>query len=268
LRFGLLSSLLSVWLTVLPRATARAEAPPSQTRLDLRFAAGVASVRENLLTPLAATGPAVELATRFAWSALRLRVEADARLGLAALFDRLGEGSPTAHHELGVAVLARRPVDAALDAGLSFGGVARLASDVTYFEPWDDAHAYWLAVASLGPAVRYARALPNGRWLVARADVTLVALASRPPARRLNKQDAQNHVSYYFDRLGQDPSWVAPWGLQQGRAELALCSATAEGRAEHGRWTFGAEVRFSRAAEPRPYDNLYYGLFFGWGTGG
>jgi hypothetical protein len=246
MRFGRYLTLLSLCL-----AGARPRAAPAAQTLELRPSAGVASVRDDVLVPLAFTGPALELDLRYGRSAGATQGELGLRGGLALLRDRFGHDAANLHGELGATVLR------AVAGGWRVGGVSRLQQDLAYLYKWDDAHGYWLTAWTIGPAVARERAIGSAGVLVARADLALAALASRPPARRLNKQDALTHVGFYFDRLAADPQLLSPLAFQHVRAELGWRREPVD----RAGWTFGAEARFSRARDPAPFAALYVGAF-------
>jgi hypothetical protein len=227
----------------------------ARNAISVSLVAGSTSARDDTLTPLAFTGPTSGLALRYARRLGPGWVEGDARGELGVLFNRFGHQAFQLHYELGGAYL--QPVARLTEGAVALGGVARAINDLSYLASWDDAHGYWLAAATLGPAVRGSVPLGPRARLEWGGDVTLLAVASRPPERRLNKQDALTHLDYFVGRVADDPHLATPLSLQQGRLEVAVRRA---GAPDVGKWRLAGELRFARHGGPQPYLAVYTGL--------
>jgi len=225
--------------------------------IETQLGAGSLSVREDVLVSYAFTGPAPTLAGayRATWDAHCFEVGLKAAFGL--LFTREGELGADAAHEL-YAQSMHRVLDAARRT-LRLGPSLRYAHDLAYLYEWDDAHGYWLASLMLGAHGKHRERLSARHDLELGVELGLLGIASRPPARRLNKQDALNHAGFYFDRLGSDPSFA--WFVDTLQLRVsALIRFVRPGRALGAGWGVGYESRLSRASDPAPITIWYNGL--------
>jgi hypothetical protein len=227
--------------------------------LDGMLGVGQSSARDDLLIPLAFTGPAVGLGARYALAAGPHRAEAELQLGIGVLQTRFHQQAEQLSH--GLAVGYRRE----LASGFELGGIVRWHDELSYLESWDDAHGYWLSQLVLGASARHVATLASRLVLETRAELALVGIAARPPGRRLNKQDALTHVSYHLDRLGDGThaAWIG--NLQSTRLEsiVRLRSGTRPAGAGVGIGVFASFARDSAAVEP--YTLLTAGVTCRWG---
>jgi hypothetical protein len=253
---SLLSALIVAFLLAYPTP-----APAGQNEIEARVAAASASIRDDLLVPLAFTGPALELRARYSRIIAAGRLEATLRFGAGYLFDRFKYGALALHHE--VSLDYRHRMANARGNLWELGAVTRLGSDISYVATWDNTHGYWLACLCIGPAARYERLIGHVGVLHAALEFTLLGMLSRPPAQRFNHIDALTQADYYFNRIAQSPAFASLHNLQQLRLELGVLrrpSAVAAG------WEFGVEGRFSHAADPESTNLLYLGVYVarGW----
>jgi hypothetical protein len=158
---------------------------------------GMHQMRDDLLTPLRFSGPAADLRL----SLLRPRdgspQRAELRLGFA--YDRNRYGHRAAAASAGARVAGLKRVSGAPEAGthLSFGLSGQLGVDQLYFFDWDDAHAYWLTIAAVGPAAAGEWNL-GGRRVAASVELPSFGLYGRPPLERRSKVDDLVQVGTWF----------------------------------------------------------------------
>ncbi|HEX2880834.1 MAG TPA: hypothetical protein VHO25_14985 [Polyangiaceae bacterium] len=232
--------------------------------LNLRLDMGIASFREDLLVPLAFSGPGIHLGVSYELRGSQHGFQADLSLGAAYAWNRFEHAALGLNHELGLGYIHL------LDRGEScawwLGAELRDETHLHFIESWDDAHGYWLASWSLGPIVEHERKLWSSGWLETRTELGLVGLMSRPPAYRLNKQDALTHIDYHFNRSFASPEWFSPLDVQLVRLSALL--RFRKGNQHQGKgFGLGLEFQFARAKEPQPAASMYSGarLAYGWG---
>lgn len=206
-------ALLAVVLTCATAAAARERA------VDLSAGVQVESVRDDLLVPLAFTGPGVSLS-----AGLRLPLGPGTLLtrlgfGFAVVFDRLGFFGGALRYGVDATWLA--PVGANVDLGLTLA----LDTRVNYFYRWDDAHSYWLGTQWLGPAARVHRPL-GAMQLSVLAQVAAIGFEGRPPALRFVKQEGVDRFAYYFSTPHLDERFVSIDRLQLFRLDATLETAS------------------------------------------
>ncbi len=229
-----------------PLAAARAE--PAVSHVGVGLQARFAELREDLLRPLAYRGPGLGLALGF--DRRRGGTEHEAALALAAdaVTTRFGQEA------IGLGVSARyeqaRRVAALGPAGrttVDVGAALRGSLALQYHVDWDDAHAYWLTAYDLGPLARLRWDRPGGGRLSATVVLPLVALASRPPERRFNKQDELKSVGFLLGRPHRGLRFAAPPRYLAGALRLAYERPL--GAALRGRVAYELDGR--RHARPR-----------------
>lgn len=224
------------------------------------------AVREDLLVPLTFAGPGFRLGGFFrGWVGPGLLV-AQASFGFAPLFNRFGQLAATVDYGLDAAWLL--PLHDEPGWHLGLGPMLAWDTRVTYLYAWDDAHGYWLGTWWLGPAASFTGRLAEGWRLEASASFALLGLEGRPPAYRFAKQEAVDHLAYWFAAPAQDLAFVTPARLQAVRLALAVRPTGAVASAPGTGWSFGAEARFSRTDVPLPTSGLAIVLFAAraWGT--
>jgi len=252
---------------LLTTAVSASSAPGDHTqfRLVAGLALGSHSVRDDVLVPLASTGPTLTARTGFAVSRGPHLASLSFDGGLGVLFDTYDHRAWHVSHSFALAYL--RWLTEKASPRWSVGASGRLTTDNSYFEDWDDAHGYWLATLMIGPAASYVRRVRADTWWETTADIGLVGIASRPPDRRLNKQDPLNYpLTYLFDRIGDDPEFSSVLDTQ--RLELESMVRFRSDAAPLGSgWGVGGVLRFAHTRRPEPYALWSFLLSgtYGWG---
>ena len=228
------------------------------------------AVREDLLVPLAFAGPGVRLlsAYRGRLGPGVLSVRAD--LGLAFLWNRFGHMAATLDYGAEAAWTVR--FFRGLGWHLSLGPALALDSRVNFLFSWDDAHGYWLGAQWLGPMLRYASRFGDNWRIESGAAMALLGFEGRPPIYRKNKQDALNHLGYYFTRPQWNERFVSLADLQVLRIDAAVRKAAyrdVHAGSEIGRgWAFGVDLRLARTSVAAINVNLSVCLYaaraWGW----
>jgi hypothetical protein len=256
-----LATFLIASIAVAAPTTTRADAPAHV--LEARLGVGSLSVREDLLVPYAFTGPDVRTLAGYT-----LRTGPDALavaldFGLAPVFTRASDFGVVVHHGLEAGYLRRALTRPAHQ--LEVGPLLRFNHELALLDSWDDAHGYWLDVLMLGFALRHATPLWAKGTLESQGSLLLLGLASRPPPRRLNKQDALTHADYHVNRLGQSPDFAWPGKPLVAHIEGVVRLRRSAQPSGTG-FGIGAETRFSHAPQPEPYTSWYGGIItsYGW----
>jgi hypothetical protein len=209
---------------------------------------GARSVRDDILVPLASTGPALTLSTRFLGTAGAAVVDAEFRLGGAMVFDRNARPGIAIGHGMRLAYL---PVVNPSSARWSFavGPAVVWDSDVFWLAKWDDAHAYWLGRRWLGPGARIWREVAPGTRIDIAAELSVLGFESRPPSYRQNKQDALTHIDFYFAGVNRDPTfgWLADF--QAVRLAVDVHRFDRPSTVPNG-WGLGVEARLMHSRQP------------------
>jgi hypothetical protein len=207
-----------------------------------------ASSRDDILVPHAHSGGGLALGVQTLHELGPGLLDVAARLGMVVAADRIGAMAAVFEHGLG----ARYTIPVArLGAWrLAVGPALGLDADASYFADWDDARGYWMGSSWLGAAARTWRPVGNGWRLDGAGELGLVGLISRPPERRLAKQDPVD-LGYYLVDVYRDPepAWLGSWQLARVRVEVSPTRATSSITSA---WRFGVELRVARADEPRP----------------
>lgn len=243
---------LIVWLLALP-----AGGQPLTQRVESRFGLGSLSVRDDLLVPYAFTGPALAIAGAYALMKGPHVFDVALDFGTAPAWTRAGD--PGLQTRYALAAMYNVAVHAGPRRSTWAGAFVRFSHDLAYLLSWDDAHGYWLDALMVGPALRHTEQPWRGVALELQADLGLLGLASRPPARRLNKQDALTKVRYHFNRLAQTPEFA--W---LGETTLLRAEALLRWRPREKPWGSGAglglETQLTRARDPQPLTVWYVGI--------
>ncbi|HYQ46586.1 MAG TPA: hypothetical protein VER11_31675 [Polyangiaceae bacterium] len=232
---------------VLSAAPAIADTTNSRA-LSVGVDLGFRAARDDLIVPLASSGPTLGFGGRFLGKAGPGLVDTGIRFEFGALFDRYNHPAAGVLHalRLGYLPLARtRPSD----WSLALGPLLVWETDVLWLRSWDDAHAYWIGRRYLGLAVRLFRPLwPTWRLDVS-AEINLLGFEARPPGYRLQNQDALTQVAFYFADVNRDAKFGSVFDWQALRLEADL-SRTLGPRGKLGGNSFGVETRLAHSASP------------------
>ncbi|HKU42675.1 MAG TPA: hypothetical protein VJR89_31165 [Polyangiales bacterium] len=227
--------------------SARVEAQPSQHALGFSIDAGLSGNRDDLLVPRMSSGPRLALGPSYDGQLGPGALHVELHVAVAYVLDRDGYPGVAFDHALDAYYVFE--LGSAFGMRHALGPALGLDADIAGLVSWDDAHAYWIGTRWLGVAWRaHVAAWRGARWDFA-AELPVVGLASRPDSYRHNKQDALNHVSFYFAEVYEDPQAVWWAQLQQLRLSVDLWHSASSGFVVSG-WALGAEVRVAHAAEP------------------
>lgn len=192
------SAVIGVAFSVpLAASPARADTPPSRA-LSVGVDLGFRAARDDLIVPLASSGPTLGFGVRFLGKAGPGLVDSGVRFELGPLFDRYTHPAAGLFHalRLGYLPLVRtRPSD----WSLALGPLLVWETDVLWLRAWDDAHAYWMGRRYLGFALRAWRPLWPTWRLDLSGEFSLLGFESRPAAYRVQNEDPLTQVAFYFE---------------------------------------------------------------------
>ena len=209
---------------------------------------GARSARDDILVPIASTGPELALQASFLGSLHRSIVATELRAGMGALFDRDLRPAAALDYRISAGYL-RVVVDAPDRWSAAVGPVLVWSSDVAWFAKWDDAHAYWMGRRWAGVSARAWRRL-SLRWrLDLAAECSLLGAESRPPAYRANKEDALTRPVFYLADVNRDARFAWLGTSQDVRITLDAHRFRSWGRVPSG-WGFGVEARVAHTDRP------------------
>jgi hypothetical protein len=162
-----------------------ARGDPAPNQVGVAVAAEHAQLRDDLVLPFRATGPGGGLVLSYARTTAAAAHRAALDVGGAFLTNRFDQES------IHLRLAGRYEYGRSLRGAPAFalGGLLRGSDALQYHADWDDAHLYWLTAYDAGPFARFEHDLGPGRFAV-QLSTALLALVSRPPEYRFNKQDA------------------------------------------------------------------------------
>jgi len=221
-------------------ANARADVPSHDIGGGLHLA--ISQVRDDLLVPLRFSGPGAGISFGHAFDDGGFRFESRFRLTASVLFDRYGTTNAALLPNLDLG--AHRHVTSFGDTQLALGAFLSLKETVLYPMAWDDAHAYWLGVTSIGPSARLLTPMGK-RHMALELGMPIVGLVARPPRHRLYKVDNLVNVGFWFSRFADEPKLTSVHELQALRLR-----ATWQGKGRGFRIDPFAELDFETFSEP------------------
>lgn len=224
--------------------------PAAQIRhaLGVRLGLRATSVRDDLLVPLAFSGPGLAVGASYQGLVGRGTLDARFEFDVSAVENRFGHEGGTLAHALAVGYLL--PVHAAGAWRFSAGAVVGESTDSLYLESWDDTHGYWLGILYLGAAASGAGALSASWQLETRVELALLGTAGRPEEFRRTKQEPLADVSFHVVHPHEDGRVFGPWNVQLLRLDVAARRRSSGDGAARG-WSFGLQGRFARAGFPQ-----------------
>lgn len=239
------ASLAVFVLLIAPRA---ARATAAGRTLSAGVDVGFRSARDDLIVPLASSGPSLGFAARFLGRAGPGLLDTGIRFELAALFDRYEHPAASIFHALRLAylpIIVSRP----RDWSVALGPALVWETDILWLRSWDDAHAYWLGRRYLGASARAFRPLAPSWRLELSAELNLLGFESRPPAYRYQNQDALTQGSFYFAGVNRAATFGSVLDWQALRLEADVCRTLAAGSRKQGK-SFGIEARLAHTNAP------------------
>lgn len=239
----------SMAVLVLLGQPAQAGAEAARHRLGMSVGLGANTVRDDLLVPLAFSGPGLHLAGRYAGDVGPGLLLGRLEVGLAGLWNRFGHMGGGVDYGLGASWL----LGVAQGAGWRFSLGPALGHDVSaeYLGSWDDAHGYWMGAQWLGVSGRWVSGLGHGWRMEATPIVSLLGARSRPPSNRFVKIEPLDSVSWWLRAPTADPSFVTVAQMQLLRLDLALRPSPLDAPDVVAGWSFGVDSRAWRTAEPK-----------------
>ncbi|MDH3199168.1 MAG: hypothetical protein OEO21_13105, partial [Candidatus Krumholzibacteria bacterium] len=172
------------------------------SRLGFSAGAGIGSYREDLIVPLGFSGPGVFAGVMYARDAAKSRLQVEFRFRAGYLENRYAHGTFAAALSLRPS-WTRRLLLTDSAGELRAGLCAPLSINYLIDHSWDDAHLYWLAAYGLGVSAEWQKTIVAGHDGLLRMEFPLLAMVSRPPSLRLNKQDPTGQWSYYLSKPNQ-----------------------------------------------------------------
>jgi len=209
---------------------------------------GFRSARDDLIVPLASSGPSLGFGERFVGAVGPGLLDTGVRFELGALFDRAGHPAASIFHALRLAYL---PIAVSRPSGwsLALGPALVWETDVLWLRSWDDAHAYWLGRRYLGFSARAFRPLVPSWRVELLAELNLLGFESRPPAYRYKNEDALTQVAFYFADVNRAASFGSVMDWQAFRLEADVCRTLAPGSRKRGK-SLGIEARLAHTDAP------------------
>lgn len=238
LRFTLVPLLGALLLTSAANARADAASHDIGGGLHLAFT----QVRDDLLVPLRFSGPGVGISLGYAFDDGAFRLESRFRATASLLFDRYGTKNAIVLPSLELG--AHGHLTSIGDTRLALGALVSLRETVFYPVSWDDAHAYWLGVVSIGPSARLVMPLGE-RHLALDVAIPAFGFVSRPPRHRLYKVDDLVNAGFWLGRFADAPKLSSVHELQALRLR-----GTWQGRGAGFRIDPFAELDFETFSEP------------------
>lgn len=223
-------------------------AAPEGRSLSAGVDVGFRTARDDLIVPLASSGPTLGFGERFLGALGPGLLDTSIRVQLGALFDRSGHPAASIFHALRLAYL---PVVMSRPSAwsLALGPALVWETDVLWFRTWDDAHAYWLGRRYLGLSARAWRPLSPSWRLELTAELNLLGLEARPPAYRYQNEDALTQVAFYFADVNRAPSLGSVFDWQALRLEADVCRTLVPASRKQGK-SLGLEARFAHTDAP------------------
>lgn len=151
----------------------------------------------------------------------------------------------------------RNAVQVSEDLSLFLGGTAGWISRFSFYENWDQAHAYWLTSWYLGLSAGLFRSLDNGGALFLEMDVPLLAVVSRPPGR-FEYKEFNPDLGWVLKEIHSDPRLTS---IQQHTSVTATLSYLRPGGGFLGHRIFWQTAFTSnRLPNSRPFTALTHTL--------
>jgi hypothetical protein len=158
--------------------------PGSHTRYGFTLGVAFYQARDQVLNRLRHQGPSISAGVfregSSEGSVHRIRVS----FAFAPLSDRYSPDRSSLLFRPAIEVrYGRKAAQITENVALFMGGRAGWNTDFSFYENWDQGHAYWLTSAHLGFAGTLVRTLADGSSLHLELDAPVLAAVSRPPER-------------------------------------------------------------------------------------
>jgi hypothetical protein len=148
---------------------------------------------------------------------------------------------------------ARKAVRVTEDLALFLGGTAGWNTRFSFYENWDQGHAYWLTSSHVGLAANLVRRLDNGNSLHLEVDAPLLAAVSRPP-ERFEYKEVNPDFGWIFGHIHEDMRITS---LHEHTALTATLAYHRAGGGFFGRRFFWQTAYTStRLPESRPFTSF------------
>jgi len=242
------SSGAAVAVVALLTATRAVATAPEGRSISAGVDVGFRSARDDLIVPVASSGPALGFGGRFLGAVGPGLLDTSIRFEVAALFDRSWHPAASVFHALRIAYLPMA-VSRPDRWSLAVGPGLVWETDVLWLRSWDDAHAYWLGRRYLALSARAWRPLAPTRRLELMAELNVLGFESRPPAYRYQNEDALTQVGFYFVDVNRGATFGSVLDWQALRLEADLSRTLAPGARKRGS-SLGLEARVAHTDAP------------------
>lgn len=240
---------------ILPLLASGQEVPPaSPTRYGFTLGVALYQARDEVLNSIRHQGPSISAGVFREGSSGTARHRLEVSFAFAPLTDRYSPdfASLLFHPAVGFRY-ARKAVQVTKDLALFLGGTAGWDTRFSFYENWDQGHAYWLTSSHLGLAADLVRRLENGNSLQLELDAPLLAAVSRPP-ERFEYKEVNPDLGWIFGHIHQDMRITS---LHEHTALRATLAYQRPGGGFLGRRFFWqTEYTSTRLPESRPFTSF------------
>ncbi|MGW8266084.1 MAG: hypothetical protein ACWGSQ_06930 [Longimicrobiales bacterium] len=233
-------------------------ADPSFARYGFTLGVSVYQARDEVLNNLRHRGPSIMAGVFWEGMSNAAMHRMEVSFAFAPLTDRYSPDRSSLLFQPAIELrYARKAVRISEDYSLFLGGTVGWNSRFSFYENWDQAHAYWLTSSHLGLAASLVRPLDNGNAFQLDLDAPLLAVVSRPPSR-FEYKEVRPDLGWVFREIHSDPRVTS---IHEHTAVTATLSYLRPGGGFFGQRLFWQTAfTSSRLPSSRPFTSLSHTL--------
>ncbi len=144
-------------------------------------------------------------------------------------------------------------------SALFLGGTVGWSTRFSFYENWDQGHAYWLTSSHVGLGATLVHSLANGKALQLDLDAPVLALVSRPP-KRFEYKEVNPSLSWMFGEIHKDTRLTS---IREHRdVKVTIGYGSTSGGVLHRKIFWQTAFVSTRLPQSRPFTSLSHKLGF------
>lgn len=241
-------------------AGAQGTAENAAPRFGVTLGIALYQSRDQVLSSIRHSGPSISAGVFLQGGSSSSMYNLGLAFGFAPLKDRYSpDRSSILFHPTIEFRYARKAVQVAERSALFLGGTVGWNTRFSFYENWDQGHAYWLTSSHVGLGATLVHSLDNGKALQLDLDAPVLALVSRPP-ERFEYKEVNPSLAWMLGEIHRDTRLTSMHEHTELKATVGFGGT--RGGLLHRRVFWQSTFVSTRLPQSRPFTALSHKLGF------